>query len=498
VTLFATLVSNEFSVTVADVEQNWETQGASNCQYAAGETGTAVDGVAFDAFIPGMRGSGACNRGGFIPGTNVIVVTNRNDSGSGSLREAAAAACPKVIVFGVAGKITNNTKLQMTDCDNWSIVGSSAPGNISIYGQTGIQMNTRGDNITIGHMVIPSGTSDDGLSFGRDTGSGYDNIAVYNSSFMWGPVSGSMECYPQSGQEITNLLLWQNTFQATAGSVGHIIINNTCESVNMIRNFMMDSKERLPNTRAPDHFHGNNVHINATQDFSRIQSCDGIDGPQNDPFRVSFVNNYYAQGPASASWAGDSGYIRLIGSTSCVTTVSVWEEGTAAMWDYPNHTVRDCSSHGCTDSAYQSAMAASAITAIHPTGYVPDSITNTSQGHIDFVTKVGQHAGARPLDQLAYISDRIAQSINAVDGVGTVSSWTLSSTVASEGGVAVISDTPQDSYDPRLASHNGCATDMPTDAAADAIQSSGLTALHEYAITCWMDSVMPDGWRDQL
>ena len=39
---------------------------------------------------------------------------------------------------------------------------------------------------------------------------------------------------------------------------------------------------------------------------------------------------------------------------------------------------------------------------------------------------------------------------------------------------------------------------MPVGAAADAIQSSGLTALHEWVITCFYDSVMPQGYRESL
>jgi hypothetical protein len=469
----------------------WSVQGPSNCADQYGN---------FDAFIPGMRGSGACNRGGFVPGTDVIVVTNRNNSGPGSLREALQASCPKVILFGVAGVITNDSKLQARDCDNWSIVGSSAPGNITIWGSnTDIQLNTRGNNITIGHLVLPS-RSNDAISFGRDSFP-YDNITVYNSSFMWGDDSATWECYPQNGQEITKLMSWQNTFQAGFAE-GLMILNNTCQDVSVIRSVFMDSKERSPLVRGDGYFAANNVHINMQQWFTRPQPCDGTTYPPFLPVtRMSWINNYYAEGPQAASWRQDS-YTQFIGlfggdSGSC-TDFQVWDEGTTAMNDYPNQNIADCSNHACM-SGLSSYTQGSAITSIHPTGYVPESITNTLQGHIDFVTKIGQHAGARPLDQFAYISDRIAQSINAIDGSGPVSSWVIAEeggSIANEGGIAVITDTPQSGYDPTDATQNPCGVAMPTGSAADEMRTSGLTRLHEWAIGCFMDSVMPAGYRE--
>ena len=196
-------------------------------------------------------------------------------------------------------------------------------------------------------------------------------------------------------------------------------------------------------------------------------------------------------------WAKLNEPIRMGTDTTC-TTVQMWEEGTAFMNDYPNQNIEDCSNHACTQDMggfWVSGLA----TTLRPAGYVPEDITNTVQGHTDFVTEIGQHAGARPTDRFTYVQDRINQSINTVDGSGPVSPWAgwasggAGATVASEGGAAQVFDTPQSGYDP-TAQCGG----MPTGAAADAIQSSGLTALHEFAITCWMDSVMPAGYREEL
>lgn len=50
-------------------------------------------------------------------GGTSYVVSNLNDSGAGSLREAVEASGPRVVTFGVAGDITQESKLEITNDD---------------------------------------------------------------------------------------------------------------------------------------------------------------------------------------------------------------------------------------------------------------------------------------------------------------------------------------------------------------------------------------------
>ena len=75
--------------------------------------------------FPGAEGFGANSVGG--RGGRVIEVTNLNDSGYGSLREAVEAKGPRIVVFRVSGTINQKTILKVTN-PYITIAGQTAPG----------------------------------------------------------------------------------------------------------------------------------------------------------------------------------------------------------------------------------------------------------------------------------------------------------------------------------------------------------------------------------
>lgn len=75
--------------------------------------------------FPGAEGFGKYTTGG--RGGKVMIVTNLNDHGPGSLREAVEAEGARIVVFEVDGDIHLETPLRITN-DNITIAGQSAPG----------------------------------------------------------------------------------------------------------------------------------------------------------------------------------------------------------------------------------------------------------------------------------------------------------------------------------------------------------------------------------
>ena len=93
--------------------------------------------------FPGAEGYGKFSSGG--RGGKIFIVSNLNDKGAGSFREAAEAIEKRIIVFVVSGTIHLDTKLYIKG--NVTIAGQSAPGDgICLADNT---VGFGGDNIIV-------------------------------------------------------------------------------------------------------------------------------------------------------------------------------------------------------------------------------------------------------------------------------------------------------------------------------------------------------------
>jgi hypothetical protein len=131
--------------------------------------------------FPGAWGGGMYSFGG--RGGKVYVVTNLNDSGPGSFREACEAAGPRIVVFNVAGIIRLKDKIRIR-APYITIAGNTAPGDgVCIAGDT---VELESHDIVIRHMRFRRGETDvtdrnDSIG-GNPTG----NIMIDHVSASWG------------------------------------------------------------------------------------------------------------------------------------------------------------------------------------------------------------------------------------------------------------------------------------------------------------------------
>ena len=130
--------------------------------------------------FPGAEGFGKYTTGG--RGGKVMVVTNLNDSGPGSLREAILAEEPRIIVFAVSGTIDLQSPLEVNN-GNLTIAGQSAPGEGITLRNYPLKVND--DNVIIRYIRSRMGdekkVQDDAISI-----IGQKDIIVDHSSFSWG------------------------------------------------------------------------------------------------------------------------------------------------------------------------------------------------------------------------------------------------------------------------------------------------------------------------
>ncbi|MCS7337328.1 MAG: hypothetical protein NZ739_03710, partial [Verrucomicrobiae bacterium] len=140
---------------------------------------TLASGRAAIPAFPGAEGAGAFTPGG--RGGKVFVVTNLNDGGPGSLREAVEASGPRIVVFGVSGIITLTNRLQINN-PFITIAGQTAPGDgICVRGET-TEINTH--DVVIRYVRFRRGN----LTRRDDALGGYPrgNIIIDHCSFSWG------------------------------------------------------------------------------------------------------------------------------------------------------------------------------------------------------------------------------------------------------------------------------------------------------------------------
>jgi hypothetical protein len=241
---------------------------------------TARSQIAF----PGALGFGAHATGGRT-GT-VYHVTNLNDAGTGSFRDAVSKS-NRIIVFDVGGYIQLKTAVSVKS--NITIAGQTAPGG-GIGFRGGEISFASSTNIICRYIRIRPGSetssdTDDALSFYRAT-----NVIVDHSSIEFAPwnnidgVSDDWQAHPVNSITVQHSLIADPTGQQFGAHTE--AVNGTWS---WYYNIFANSHNRNPLAKINTVF-VNNVLYNCSAGYTTHTST---------KFKHDIINNYFIFGPAS-------------------------------------------------------------------------------------------------------------------------------------------------------------------------------------------------------
>lgn len=246
--------------------------------------------------FPGAWGGGMYSFGG--RGGKVIVVTNLNDSGPGSFRDACEQGGPRIVVFNVAGIVRIKDPISIR-APYITIVGNTAPGDgICIAGNT-VEINTH-DTI-VRYMRFRRGKTDPADRDDSFGGNPIGNIIIDHVSTSWS-LDENLSMYrhmyepPTGGKELklpTVNVTIQNSISSESLNIYHHAFGSTIGGLNstFMRNLWACNTGRNPSVG----MYGDFTFVNNVLFNYRHRTIDG--GDQRSLFNI--INNYLKPGPGT-------------------------------------------------------------------------------------------------------------------------------------------------------------------------------------------------------
>jgi len=244
--------------------------------------------------FPGAEGGGAYSFGG--RGGKVLVVTNLNDSGPGSLRWACEQGGARTVVFNVAGIIRLKSPL-IIRAPYITIAGQSAPGDgVCVAGES-VWINTH--DVVIRYMRFRRGETNVGRRDDAIGGNPIGNIMIDHVSASWG-LDENMSMYRHMYNDSTgkqeeklgtvNITIQNSIFSEALDTWNHAFGSTLGgENCTFMRNLWADNAARNPSIGWNGIFNfANNVVFNWVH-----RSTDGGDYKA----MYNIINNYYKPGP---------------------------------------------------------------------------------------------------------------------------------------------------------------------------------------------------------
>lgn len=244
--------------------------------------------------FPTAEGFGKNTTGG--RGGAVYFVTNLNNSGTGSLRDAWERTGARTIIPRVSGRITLTSDLTLSEGDSdVTFAGELAPlGGMTISGQ---QMEIFDSNVIVRYISARSGegaTGDDCFRI-LSTQSGMNNIILDHVSGSWG-MDGIVDIGANvygSGNSINSVTV-QNSILSENLDTGYgMLIWRAATDISIIRNLFAHNTDRNP--RSSTQFSRYELVNNVVYNF-------GTGHQPTDENWVDMVGNVYLEGENALSF----------------------------------------------------------------------------------------------------------------------------------------------------------------------------------------------------
>lgn len=245
--------------------------------------------------FPGAWGGGMYSFGG--RGGKVLVVTNLNDRGPGSFRDAVEQGGPRIVVFNVAGIIKLNAAVSIR-APYITIAGNTAPGDgVCIAGNT-VEMDTH--DVVIRHMRFRRGKTDPADRDDSLGGKPVGNIMIDHVSTSWS-LDENLSAYfhwnnPPSGTPVktpTVNITIQNSISSESLNIYHHAFGSTIGGLNSTfhHNLWACNTGRNPSVG----MYGDFTFVNNVLFNYRHRTIDG--GDHRSYFNI--INNYFKPGPGT-------------------------------------------------------------------------------------------------------------------------------------------------------------------------------------------------------
>lgn len=241
------------------------------------------------------QGAGAGSVGG--RGGRIIYVTNLEDKGEGSLRDAVSQSGPRIVVFKVGGVIKLIRPLEFKE-PYLTIAGQTAPGGGIFLSNNFLSFHWNVHDIVIRYVTSRLGKDAGYTGQGGDAvsiGDGAHNLIFDHCSFGWSndeTIGIWSDSDPVYNITFSNCIIAEALNYDHVGSgfiVGSNVISDQIKGISIFRNAFISNYNRNPLLKCHDGQVINNIIYNADKYTTMIAG--GIE--------VDIVGNLYKKGPDS-------------------------------------------------------------------------------------------------------------------------------------------------------------------------------------------------------